>query len=97
MLLMGVGNSFAVAPITAIMNSVIAKDMQGRVFSLYGSIVMAAMPLGLIMGGPVADWLGIRSLYFIASGAWLIVLPLAMLSQPLMDLENQQTEDYSPT
>jgi DHA3 family macrolide efflux protein-like MFS transporter len=97
MLLMGVGNSFAVAPITAIMNSVIAKDMQGRVFSLYGSIVMAAMPLGLIMGGPVADWLGIRSLYFIASGAWLIVLPLAMLSQPLMDLENQPTEDYSPT
>lgn len=97
MLFMGVGLAFVNAPLTAIMNSVIAKDMQGRVFSLYGSIVTAMMPLGLIIGGPVADWLGIRSLYFIASAAWLIILPLAMLSKSLMDLENQKVEEQSPT
>ncbi len=92
MLFMGVGLALVNAPLTAIMNSVIAKDMQGRVFSLYGSIVMAVMPLGLVIGGPVADALGIRSLYFIASGSWLVILPLAMLSKPLMDLENQPPE-----
>jgi DHA3 family macrolide efflux protein-like MFS transporter len=75
------------------MNSVIAKDMQGRVFSLYGSLVTAMLPFGLLVGGPVADWLGIRSLYFIASGAWLIILSIAMFSKPLMDLENQKAED----
>ncbi len=93
MLFMGVGMALVSAPLGAILNSVIAKDMQGRVFSLYGSIVTAAFPLGLIMGGPVADWLGIRSLYFIASGAWLVILPLAMFSKPLMDLEYQKAEE----
>src|SRR4030043_884915 len=93
MLFMGVGLSFVNAPRGAIMNSVIARDMQGRVFSLYGSIVMGVMPLGLIIGGPVADALGIRSLYFIASAAWLVILPLAMLSKSLMNLENQKAED----
>jgi DHA3 family macrolide efflux protein-like MFS transporter len=90
---MGLGNAFVSAPLTAIMNSVIAKDMQGRVFALYGSIVTLMMPLGLIIGGPVADALGIRWLYWIASIAWAIILPLAALSKPLMNLENQQAEE----
>jgi len=93
MLFMGVGLALVNAPLGAIMNSVIAKDMQGRVFSLYGSIVTAVMPLGLVIGGPVADALGIRSLYFIASAAWLVILPLAMLSKSLMNLENERAEE----
>jgi DHA3 family macrolide efflux protein-like MFS transporter len=93
MLFMGTGIAFVNAPLGAIMNSIIAKDMQGRVFSLYGSLVTAMLPLGLLIGGPVADWLGIRSLYFIASGAWLIILSIAMFNKPLMDLENQKAED----
>lgn len=95
MLFMGVGLALVSAPLTAIMNSVVAKDIQGRVFSLYGSVVTVVIPLGLIIGGPVADWLGIRSLYFIASGAWLVILPLAMFSKSLMDLENQKAEEQS--
>jgi len=88
MLFMGVGTALVSAPLTAIMNSVIAKDMQGRVFSLYASVITAVIPIGLVIGGPVADWLGIRSLYWIAAGAWLVILPLAMLSRSLMNLEN---------
>lgn len=92
MLFIGVGLALVNAPLGAILNSVIAKDMQGRVFSVYGSIIMAAIPLGLILGGPVADWLGIRSLYFIASGAWLVILCLFSFSKSLMDLENHPAE-----
>jgi DHA3 family macrolide efflux protein-like MFS transporter len=95
MLLMGVGLALVNAPLGAIMNSVIAKDMQGRVFALYGSIITAAIPLGLIIGGPVADALGIRSLYFIASGAWLVIICLFGFSKSLMDLENQKVEEQS--
>jgi DHA3 family macrolide efflux protein-like MFS transporter len=95
MLLMGVGLALVNAPLGAIMNSVIAKDMQGRVFALYGSIITAAIPLGLIIGGPVADALGIRSLYFIASGAWLVIICLFGFSKSLMDLENQKAEEQS--
>jgi MFS transporter, DHA3 family, macrolide efflux protein len=93
MLLMGVGISFVNAPLGAIMNSVIARDMQGRVFSLYGSIVTAVMPLALIIAGPVADTLGIRSLYWIAAGAWLVIVPLALFSKSLMNLEYQKAEE----
>lgn len=90
LIFMGLGRAFVSAPITAIMNSVVTKDMQGRVFALYGSIVTLMMPIGLVIGGPVADWLGIRWLYWIASIAWTIILPLAALSKPLMNLENQK-------
>lgn len=93
MLFMGVGISFFSAPSTAIMQTVVAKDMQGRVFALYHSLVAVAFPLGLIIGGPVADAFGIRSLYFIASGAWLIILSLALFSKSLMNLEYQKAEE----
>ncbi len=93
MLFMGAGLTLVNAPLGAILNSVVAKDMQGRVFALYGSIITAAVPLGLVIGGPVADWLGIRSLYFIASGAWLVIICLFSLSKSLMDLENQKVEE----
>ena len=97
MFFMGVGGSVFGAPSTAIMQAVIPKDMQGRVFALYGSLVAAAFPLGLIVGGPVADAFGIRSLYFIASGAWLVILSLALFNKSLMNLENHPAEDMSST
>jgi DHA3 family macrolide efflux protein-like MFS transporter len=95
MIFMGIGNAFVSAPLTAIMNSVIAKDIQGRVFAIYGSIVTLMMPLGLVIAGPVADAFDIRSLYFIASAGWFIILSLALLSKPLMNIENQKAEEIS--
>jgi DHA3 family macrolide efflux protein-like MFS transporter len=93
LLFMGVGNAFVNAPLAAIINSVVAKDFQGRVLSLQTSIFVAAMPLGLVIGGLVADALDIRSLYWIAAAAWLVILPLATLSKSLMNLENEKTEE----
>jgi DHA3 family macrolide efflux protein-like MFS transporter len=97
MIFMGIGNALVNAPMTAIMNKVVAKDMQGRVFSLYGSIVTLMMPLALVIAGPVADAYDIRSVYFIASVGWLIILSLALLSKPLMNLENQPLEENNKT
>jgi DHA3 family macrolide efflux protein-like MFS transporter len=95
MIFMGIGNAFVNAPMTAIMNKVVAKDIQGRVFAIYASLVTLMMPLGLVIAGPVADAFDIRSLYFIASAGWLIILALALLSKPLMNLENQKVEDMT--
>jgi len=93
MIFMGIGNAFVNAPMTAIMNKVVAKDIQGRVFALYGSIVTLMMPLGLVIAGPVADAFDIRSLYFIASAGWFIILLLALMNKPLMNIENQKAEE----
>ena len=92
MIIMGIGNACVNAPLAAIINQVVAKDIQGRVFSLYFSLVTLMMPLGLLLAGPVADAFDIRSVYFIASAGWLIILSLALLNKPLMNLENQKAE-----
>ncbi len=87
MFFLGVGVSFASAPLSAILNSVVAKDMQGRVFSTMGSISSAMVPLGLAVAGPVADAFGVRIIYFIAGAVLLCTMPLGLLSRSQRDYE----------
>jgi len=61
-----------VLPITngsfgAILQSVIAPDMQGRVFAFIMSAAMLVSPLGLIIAGPISDALGMQ-LWFRVAG-----------------------------
>ena len=42
-------------PLTAIFQSAIRPDMQGRVFSLISAGATAMMPLSLLIAGPVSD------------------------------------------
>ena len=85
--LVGVGVSFASAPLSAILNSVVAKDMQGRVFSTMGSISSAMVPLGLAVAGPLADATDVKVVYFIAGTILLITMPLGLLSRSQRDYE----------
>lgn len=91
--MMGFGFSFSDAPLMAILQSVIDKDMQGRVFSLIGSISAAMTPLGLAVAGPVADAIGTRFLLYIA-GAAIILTGVACIFIPhIMNLEKQKIND----
>jgi DHA3 family macrolide efflux protein-like MFS transporter len=85
--LLGVGVAFASAPLSAILNSVVAKDMQGRVFSTMSSINSAMVPLGLAVAGPVADAFGVPLIYFIAGTVLLLTMPLGLLSRSQRDYE----------
>jgi MFS family permease len=72
------------AALMAVMQSVIPAAMQGRVFSLISSSVLAMTPLGLAIGGPTADWLGPQIWYVIAGlvcamiGVTMVFIPTAM-------------------
>lgn len=91
--MMGFGFSFSDAPLMAILQSVIDKDMQGRVFSLIGSISAAIAPLGLAVAGPVADAVGTRFLFYVA-GAAIILTGVACIFIPqIMNLEKQKIND----
>jgi MFS transporter, DHA3 family, macrolide efflux protein len=68
--LLGAGISIANAPIMAVLQSVVAKDLQGRIFSLVGSISGIMTPFGLIIAGPIADLIGIN-LLFLSLDVWL--------------------------
>jgi DHA3 family macrolide efflux protein-like MFS transporter len=53
-------------PIMAIMQSTVAPEMQGRVFTLMGSFLWLTSPLGLAVAGPISDRLGLQMWYIVA-------------------------------
>jgi DHA3 family macrolide efflux protein-like MFS transporter len=93
----GAGISLVDAPFLALMNTVVDKDMQGRVFSLINSISGATLPLGLIVAGPAADALGIEWVYIICGGAFIVITLLSVFNKSLMNLESQKPDDNPPT
>jgi DHA3 family macrolide efflux protein-like MFS transporter len=92
-LIMGAGIAIANSPLPAIMNMVVARDMQGRIFSLIGSVCNLMIPIGLAIAGPVADIVGIRWIYWVGGGAFFIILPLTMFNKKLMNVEKLKPED----
>jgi len=63
----GVANPLTNGPIFAVLQSVVEPGMQGRVFTLLGSVASAMTPLGLIIAGPVADTFGVQT-WFVLGG-----------------------------
>jgi len=59
LLIAGLMNPITNGPFFAIMQDIVAPEMQGRVFTVIGSISGAAAPLGMLIAGPVADALGV--------------------------------------
>lgn len=53
-------------PIFAILQSCVAPEMQGRVFTLMGSLLWMTSPLGLAVAGPLSDWIGLQVWYVTA-------------------------------
>ncbi len=71
----------------ALLQTVVAPEMQGRVFTVVMSMAGAISPLSLAVGGPLADWLGVRALYLIAGVALLVLSLAAWLSPVILGLE----------
>ena len=49
------------------------EDMIGRVFGLFGSVYSLALPLGMVIFGPLADYISLKVL-MIVSGIALVML-----------------------
>lgn len=79
-------------PVRAVMQAHVAPEVQGRVFSLVSTGTGLAMPVGLLIAGPVADWIGIQS-WFIFGGIVMALSGLAGFLTPAMrDIEDQRQE-----
>lgn len=66
MALTGIMNPIANGPLFALLQSRISPEMQGRVFTMVGSLAGAASPIGLALAAPISDLLGIRFWFYIA-------------------------------
>lgn len=66
------------APITVCLQQKVESNMHGRVFSLLQISTSCALPLGMALFGPIADYLSIGVLLFV-SGTIVIIISLYML------------------
>lgn len=74
----GCGNLYNV-PYIAYMQETIPPNAQGRAFSLMGSLMSIAMPVGLIAAGPVAQKFGVAAWFFISGIALLVCTAISAL------------------
>ncbi len=92
MLFAGFMNPIVNAPFLALLQSAVAPEIQGRVFTAVSSMSGAASLLGMVIAGPVADWAGVQ-LWFIAAGIISISMAVAMRSIPaVMRIEDEAGE-----
>jgi DHA3 family macrolide efflux protein-like MFS transporter len=97
MFIIGLAQTFTNGPLNAVFQSVIAPEMQGRVMTLVVSASMAMTPLGLMIAGPLSDWLNIR-IWFVFAGAVSIVMALVAFRVPaIMEIENSRVSAETTT
>jgi DHA3 family macrolide efflux protein-like MFS transporter len=63
-------------PIMAILQGTVVPDMQGRVFTIMGSLLGLTSPLGLAIAGPVSDLLGLQ-VWYLAAGVLCTLIGLS--------------------
>jgi predicted MFS family arabinose efflux permease len=61
----------------------IAPEQLGRVMAVFGTLTSFASPIGLVIGGPVADATGV-ALLFMASGIGMLAITAAALFFPVI-------------
>ena len=86
--------SFANATYGAILQATVEPGMQGRVFTLIGSVSQAVVPVSLLIAGPVADWLGIQ-FWILTAGIACTLMGLVMYGIPaVMNIEEGSEDAY---
>jgi DHA3 family macrolide efflux protein-like MFS transporter len=88
-------NSMCNGSAHALLQQVVAPEMQGRVFTLVASLCNAATPLGMAIAGPVADAVGVRTLY-VVGGISQILLGVGCFFVPaIMHLEDNNRNGHT--
>ena len=93
MFFLGVINPIVNGPLMAAVQAAVAPEMQGRVFSLIGSMSAAMSPLGLIIAGPVADKLGVQSWFMIGGIVCGLMGIIALFIPAVMTFEDGRKQD----
>lgn len=83
-------------PFIAVLQATVAEAMQGRVIALTTSLATAMAPLGLIIAGPLADWLAVQ-VWYVVGGVVSVVMGLAGLAlPPVLHIEDRTDLTIDP-
>jgi len=88
MAMVGVAQPLTQAPLMAIIQGTVNLEMQGRVMGFLGTAAGIISPIGLILAGPVSDWLGVQIWYVVAGGVALLAVPVGLALPALRDLDD---------
>ena len=80
---LGVSSNIYGIPVMAHMQADIPPEKMGRAFSLLGSVMSLAMPLGLLVAGPCAERWGVHRWFFLSGVAMLVITLGMQLLRPL--------------
>lgn len=83
----GMMNVLLNGPAFALLQSVVAEDMQGRVISLVISLANAMTPIGLLIAGPVAEKTGVSALFIFASLMFIVSGIFTAINADIRNLE----------
>jgi MFS transporter, DHA3 family, macrolide efflux protein len=83
----GLMNPLVNGPFLAVLQAAVAPEMQGRVFTLVGSLTSAMMPLSLAIAGPVADQVGVRAWYLAGGAVFALLGALSFFVPAIVHLE----------
>ncbi|MDI6694154.1 MAG: MFS transporter [Anaerolineales bacterium] len=92
MFLVGFTNPIVNGPLFAVVQAVVAPDMQGRVFTLISSFATAMTPIGLLFAGPIADRLGVQTWYVIGGVITASLGVLAFFIPAIMNIESDKRD-----
>jgi DHA3 family macrolide efflux protein-like MFS transporter len=86
--IIGITNPITNGPFFAIMQTVVTPSLQGRVFTVIGSVSSGMAPLGLAIAGPVADRFGVQLWYMVGGLTCLLMAVVILFSPAMMRLED---------
>lgn len=79
MFISGIFMPIAATTETVLIQETVPEEMLGRVFSIVQIIITAAMPLGMLLFGPLGDIVPIEWLLIISGGILVVISPFALL------------------
>ncbi|MGD8625477.1 MAG: MFS transporter [Anaerolineae bacterium] len=86
-------NPIANGALMALLQVIVPPEMQGRVFTLLQSAAGAMIPLGLVIAGPLAEFLGIRAWFLIAGGIMALMGIAALFVPAITRLDDAVTNE----
>lgn len=90
--LIGITSPCYSTPITATIQEKVAPEMHGRIFSLMQIATSCALPLGMLLFGPLADVVGVQLLLLVSGSFVAVICVLAYVTSFLGKGDNKKNQ-----
>lgn len=89
MFITGMMNPIANGALTAIMQSNVKPEMQGRVFTTLNSMASAMSPISMVIAAPVAGIVGIQGWFYIGGLGCIVISLFGLTNSAMMNIEKE--------